>query len=97
MVISLLLNLKGGGETRLGKWEKWEDELHTAQLYEHGVQCWNGPQRSTRVIMRCGLRNALVASSEPNRCEYQFIFETPALCKQLDLPLDENQENHDEL
>jgi len=91
-------NSQGGGETRLGKWEKWEDELYTAQVYENGVQCWNGPQRSTRVVMRCGLRNALVASTEPNRCEYQFIFETPALCKQLDMPLDDGlEQNHEEL
>jgi len=91
-------NSQGGGETRLGNWEKWEDELYTAQLYEHGVQCWNGPQRSTRVIMRCGLRNALVASTEPNRCEYQFIFETPALCKEIDLADNDSlEQNHDEL
>ena len=48
--------------------------------------------------MRCGLRNALVASTEPNRCEYQFIFETPALCKEIDLAdSDSLEQNHDEL
>ena len=88
----------GGSETRLGKWEKWEDELYNVQLYEHGVQCWNGPQRSTRVVMRCGLRNALVASTEPNRCEYKFVFETPALCKAQDIMTDESMgDGHDEL
>ena len=93
-----LIGISGGSETRLGKWERWEDELYNTQLYEHGVQCWNGPQRSTKVVMRCGLRNALVASTEPNRCEYKFIFETPALCKQQDLAGEEAAgEGHDEL
>ena len=101
---SCFIIILGGGETRLGNWEKWADELYTAMIYEHGVQCWNGPQRSTKVILRCGLRNSLVATSEPNRCEYQFNFETPALCRKLDSSdIDEGDQNsqdeheHDEL
>ena len=82
----------------MGNWDKWGDELYTTMVYDHGVQCWNGPQRSTRVHMRCGLRNALVAATEPNRCEYKFVFETPTLCKQLENPPDDNVEHdHDEL
>lgn len=30
-------NSQGGGETRLENWEKWEDELYTTMVYEHGV------------------------------------------------------------
>jgi len=72
----------GGSETRLGSWEKWSIP-HTQMGYERGVQCWNGPSRSTNVDLRCGGENRLVAASEPNRCEYLFLFETPAACQPL--------------
>ena len=47
--------------------------------------------RSTKVNIRCGSENKLVSAAEPNRCEYEFMFETPAVCEPLP-PL-----NHDEL
>ena len=47
--------------------------------------------RSTKVNIRCGAENKLVSAAEPNRCEYEFMFETPAVCEPLP-PL-----NHDEL
>ena len=74
--------LHGGSETRLGSWEKWSVP-HTQMSYERGVQCWNGPSRSATVDLRCGAENKLVGTSEPNRCEYLFIFETPAACEPL--------------
>ena len=74
--------LHGGSETRLGSWEKWSIP-HTQMSYERGVQCWNGPSRSATVDLRCGAENKLVGTSEPNRCEYLFIFETPAACEPL--------------
>ena len=52
-------------------------------FYFIGVQCWNGPQRSTKVNLRCGAENKLVSAAEPNRCEYEFMFETPAACQPL--------------
>ncbi|VDO94425.1 unnamed protein product [Soboliphyme baturini] len=77
-------------ETALGSWGKWitigEDGFYK-MLYEHGAQCWNGPERSTTVDLVCGLENALVASSEPSRCQYAFTFATPAVC---DLPTHKN-------
>jgi protein kinase C substrate 80K-H len=82
--------LHGGSETRLGSWEKWSVP-HTQMSYERGVQCWNGPSRSTKVDLRCGAENKLVAASEPSKCEYLFVFETPAVCEPL-APL-----QHDEL
>jgi len=72
----------GGSGTRLGSWEKWS-EPHIQMSYEKGVQCWNGPPRSTKVDLRCGAENRLIHSSEPNRCEYLFLFETPAACQPL--------------
>ena len=72
----------GGSGTRLGSWEKWS-VAHTQMSYERGVTCWNGPARSTKVDLRCGAENILVGASEPNRCEYLFLFETPAACQPL--------------
>jgi len=82
--------LHGGSETRLGSWEKWSMP-HTQMIFERGVQCWNGPQRSTKVNVRCGAESKIVSASEPAKCEYEFMFETPAACQPL-APL-----THDEL
>jgi len=86
----------GGAEHNLGKWGHWdgpEGSKYSAMLYEKGQNCWNGPDRSTKVILSCGLNNELVSASEPNRCEYQFEFLTPAACSQQPQP----SADHDEL
>ena len=89
----------GGSGTRLGKFEQWVHEggqdvtTYTGMMYSGGQQCWNGPARSTKVIFRCGLENKLLSVTEPNKCEYEMVFETPASCsEQLS-----GQLNHDEL
>ena len=64
---------------------------HTQMIFERGVQCWNGPQRSTKVNVRCGAESKIVSASEPAKCEYESMFETPAACQPL-APL-----THDEL
>ncbi|XP_014675032.1 PREDICTED: glucosidase 2 subunit beta-like [Priapulus caudatus] len=73
----------GGGETSLGVWDKWlgtEDNEFDQMSFSDGVQCWNGPKRSAKVMVTCGLENQLLSASEPNRCEYLFTFTTPAVC-----------------
>ncbi|XP_067623234.1 glucosidase 2 subunit beta-like [Eurosta solidaginis] len=73
----------GGAETTLGRWDQWIDEgvkKYTKQKYAHGAACWNGPQRSTIVQFVCGLEHKITAVTEPNRCEYNYLFETPAVC-----------------
>ncbi|KAL5021013.1 hypothetical protein ScPMuIL_000168 [Solemya velum] len=73
----------GGSETRLGSWGHWagpETNIYSAQKYEKGQNCWNGPDRSVRVDMTCGLENMLTNTYEPSRCEYVFEFSTPSLC-----------------
>ena len=68
-------------------------------IYSEGDQCWNGPKRSTKVNLICGLRNELVSVSEPNKCEYLFNFETPAACQPLESLMEDDNYifEHDEL
>ncbi|XP_003740071.1 glucosidase 2 subunit beta [Galendromus occidentalis] len=73
----------GGSETSLGRWVRWEQRdgnRYAAMKFEGGTGCWNGPSRSTVVLLQCGLSNQLVSATEPSRCEYQFEFATPAAC-----------------
>lgn len=85
-------------ETRLGAWGNWvgpDDNKYEAMLYDKGQSCWNGPQRSTKVRVSCGSENKITGVSEPNRCEYEFDFTTPAACREL---TSYNEEDlHDEL
>jgi len=73
----------GGAETRLGGWGEWtgpDHDRHASMKFTGGQTCWNGPARSTLVHLHCGGDNQLTAVSEPNRCEYEMHFTTPAVC-----------------
>jgi len=55
-----------------------------SMLFQGGLACWNGPQRSLRLELRCGPATALTAVDEPSRCEYAGVLETPAACNQAE-------------
>ncbi|GER41218.1 glucosidase II beta subunit [Striga asiatica] len=86
--------VEGYSTTRLGSWEKFEDSYRNMQFL-HGDKCWNGPDRSLKVKLRCGLKNELTDVDEPSRCEYVAFLSTPALC--LDSRLKELQEKLESL
>ncbi|XP_051142632.1 glucosidase 2 subunit beta [Andrographis paniculata] len=101
---------EGYTNTRLGSWDKFEDSYRVMQ-FRNGDKCWNGPDRSLKVKLRCGLKNELADVDEPSRCEYLALLSTPAVCvetklKELEEKLEvlnkeeprvEQGEQHDEL
>ncbi|XP_021769090.1 glucosidase 2 subunit beta-like [Chenopodium quinoa] len=96
---------EGHMTTRLGQWERFEDSYKT-MLFSNGDKCWNGPDRSLKVKLRCGLKNDLADVDEPSRCEYVALLSTPGVCveeklKELQEKLDalnrQQPPNHDEL
>ncbi|KAL0460531.1 UNVERIFIED_CONTAM: Glucosidase 2 subunit beta [Sesamum latifolium] len=58
---------------------EFEDSYRTMQFL-NGDKCWNGPDRSLKVKLRCGLKNEITDVDEPSRCEYVALLATPALC-----------------
>uniref|UniRef100_A0A0R3RX96 Glucosidase 2 subunit beta n=1 Tax=Elaeophora elaphi TaxID=1147741 RepID=A0A0R3RX96_9BILA len=82
-------------DTDLGKWSGWigpEPNKYTLQSYQNGTPCWNGPDRSTKVITECGEETQLVDASEPSKCEYLFILRSPAACPDPATITDQHEE-----
>ncbi|KAF7120783.1 hypothetical protein RHSIM_Rhsim13G0234500 [Rhododendron simsii] len=86
-------------------WDKFEDS-YKAMLFSSGDKCWNGPDRSIKVRLRCGLKNEATDVDEPSRCEYEALLSTPVLCleeklkelqEKLDLMNKQQPQGHDEL
>lgn len=90
----------GGRETSLGSWVSWngpKDDPYSSMLFENGEGCWNGPKRSTKVSVMCGLEEEVLSASEPNRCEYAMEFVTPAICRPRSQPSTATPAGHQEL
>ncbi|TVU04161.1 hypothetical protein EJB05_50254 [Eragrostis curvula] len=95
---------EGHSSTNLGRWDKFEESYRVMQ-FSNGDRCWNGPDRSLKVRLRCGLSNEVNDVDEPSRCEYVAVLSTPALCveeklKELQNKLDAMSSKlpgHDEL
>ncbi|KAM3171659.1 hypothetical protein ACTXT7_016166 [Hymenolepis weldensis] len=90
------LGSPAGSGTLLGRWKEWvghpEDSInwtkqekleklpYNEMLYDGGEICWNGPSRSAKVKVTCGVETKLLSASEPSRCTYVMTLETPAAC-----------------
>jgi len=72
------------GYTNLGTWGSWENNYET-MFYNNGEKCWNGPERSAKIVFECGADNNLYEASEPSKCEYLFKFTTPYVCNKARL------------
>ncbi|KAK7061346.1 glucosidase II beta subunit-like-domain-containing protein [Favolaschia claudopus] len=93
---------KGGQTFSLGKFSSWnpspdvkpgEPAYYEKQVYDRGTRCWNGPERSVILVLKCGTENAIHTVAELEKCEYQFTGTSPALC----LPLDAKDSVREEL
>ncbi|CAG8463190.1 9967_t:CDS:10 [Ambispora gerdemannii] len=96
---------KDYSSTNLGNFERWigaesqdDPAYYTKQIYEHGIKCWNGPERSLKVTFECSPENKIFAVSETEKCEYAMTMKTPAVCTDGDED-DNSQKNvvHEEL
>ncbi|KAF2086762.1 glucosidase 2 subunit beta precursor [Saccharata proteae CBS 121410] len=90
---------KGGANTGMGKFVRIEmvtvDEdvspegkgLGTGERialkYENGQHCWNGPNRSTTVILACAEKDEIWKIREEEKCVYRMEVGTPAVCEAL--------------
>ena len=85
---------KGGLSVRMGKFER-VDRIHIDEVneagevvavermtleYARGQGCWQGPPRSTKVILACGDEDVIVKISEDEKCVYSMQVTTPAVC-----------------
>ncbi|KAJ4349728.1 uncharacterized protein N0V89_008346 [Didymosphaeria variabile] len=87
---------KGGGHTGMGNFVRIEkitvdDDLPAdgkglgsgeryALKYENGQHCWNGPNRSTLVVLACAEKDEIWKIVEEEKCVYRMEVGTPAVC-----------------
>ncbi|EWC44975.1 hypothetical protein DRE_01034 [Drechslerella stenobrocha 248] len=79
---------RDGGHTHLGDWTGFErrldDEIEQEVLvakYEHGLRCWNGPERSAYVYLRCSAEEKVLSVAETEKCVYKYVATSPAVCE----------------
>ncbi|KAF2473099.1 uncharacterized protein BDR25DRAFT_332777 [Lindgomyces ingoldianus] len=88
---------KGGGHTGMGNFARIEkivvDEdlppdgkgLGSGERYvlqfENGQHCWNGPNRSTQVILACAEKDEIWKIVEEEKCVYRMEVGSPAVCE----------------
>jgi protein kinase C substrate 80K-H len=87
---------KGGGHTGMGNFARIEritvdEDLRAdgkglgsgeriALRYENGQHCWNGPNRSTLVVLACAEKDEIWKIVEEEKCVYRMEMGTPAVC-----------------
>ena len=88
---------KGGAQHNMGRFNRFEnvtvDEDVTAEgkglgtgerlaaKHEGGATCWQGPPRSTAVIMACAENEEIWKVMEEEKCVYRLEVGTPAVCR----------------
>ncbi|MCJ1402988.1 hypothetical protein MMC11_006210 [Xylographa trunciseda] len=87
---------KSGGDTNLGNFVRIEsitvdDDLppdgkgigsgeRVAMKHENGQHCWNGPNRSTTIVLACAEKDEIWKIVEEEKCVYRMEVGTPAVC-----------------
>jgi protein kinase C substrate 80K-H len=88
---------KGGGDTTMGHFVGIASEHVDADIdaegkglgvgervvlrYENGQHCWNGPARSTVVVLGCSAHEEIWRVSESEKCVYRMEVGTAAVCE----------------
>ncbi|KAL8701014.1 MAG: hypothetical protein Q9224_000692, partial [Gallowayella concinna] len=88
---------KGGSHTGMGNFARIDsitvdDDLppdgkglgsgvRVALRYENGQHCWNGPNRSTLVVLACAEQDEIWKITEEEKCVYRMEVGTPAVCE----------------
>lgn len=88
---------KGGGDTNMGNFVRIDSEHVDGDVdaegkglgsgervvlrYENGQHCWNGPARSTVVVMACSAQEEIWRVSESEKCVYRMEVGTAAVCQ----------------
>lgn len=88
---------KGGGHTNMGKYVRLEKIMvneearadgkglgtgeRWAMKHENGQHCWNGPNRSTTVVLACNETDEIWKIFEEEKCVYRMEVGTPAVCE----------------
>jgi protein kinase C substrate 80K-H len=88
---------KSGANTGMGRFQRIDwvtvDEDITADgkglgsgermalKYENGQHCWNGPSRSTTVIVACAEKDEIWKIAEEEKCVYRMEVGSPAACQ----------------
>ncbi|KAL8715105.1 MAG: hypothetical protein Q9220_001062 [cf. Caloplaca sp. 1 TL-2023] len=88
---------KGGSHTGMGNFVRIDsitvdDDLppdgkglgsgvRVALRYENGQHCWNGPNRSTLVVLACAEQDEVWKITEEEKCVYRMEVGTPAVCE----------------
>ena len=82
---------KGGANQNLGHYaslgtEFVDDEMpmgrgdRITMQHSNGGHCWNGPARSTLVVLACAEKDEIWKVSESEKCVYRMEVGTPAVC-----------------
>ncbi|KAK5169527.1 uncharacterized protein LTR77_005503 [Saxophila tyrrhenica] len=88
---------KGGGHTNMGNYVRMErimvdEDLpangkglgsgeRIAMKHENGQHCWNGPNRSSTIVLACAEENEIWKIMEEEKCVYRLEVGTPAVCE----------------
>ncbi|MCJ1285629.1 hypothetical protein MMC26_004970 [Xylographa opegraphella] len=88
---------KSGGDTNLGNFVRIEsitvdDDVppdgrgvgsgeRVAMKHENGQHCWNGPNRSTTIVLACAEKDEIWKIVEEEKCVYRMEVGTPAVCE----------------
>ena len=63
---------------------EWDKGAHQIMFkFEGGLRCWNGPQRSVKVHIRCGAETNVISAEEPETCAYVMTMESYIACDQI--------------